>query len=162
MLELTIPPGGYTVSNLKSTIAAAKGYIRPYQKDIVIDINAALGQGQTQIPESPKVDCVICHTPVAMDMLQSHDEVCQGGSSTSEMVATLENSDCVELTEENFVEAGFSQLKNMFPNMESNTIKEALTRASGCIEIATEALLDRDGKFTVYSTSNVYLTYLFC
>ena len=49
LLELTIPPGGYTVSYLKSTIASAKGYIRPYQKDIVVDNNAVLGQGQTQV-----------------------------------------------------------------------------------------------------------------
>ena len=48
LLALTIPPGGYTVSYLKSTIASAKGYIRPYQKDIAID-NAVLGQGQTQV-----------------------------------------------------------------------------------------------------------------
>lgn len=49
LLAITIPPGGYTVSYLKSTIASAKGYIRPYQKDIVIDNNAVLGQGQTQV-----------------------------------------------------------------------------------------------------------------
>ena len=49
LLELTIPPGGYTVSYLKSTIASAKGYIRPYQKDIVIDNNAVLSQSQTQV-----------------------------------------------------------------------------------------------------------------
>jgi hypothetical protein len=49
LLALTIPPGGYTVSFLKSTIASAKGYIRPYQKDIVIDNNAVLSQGQTQV-----------------------------------------------------------------------------------------------------------------
>ena len=49
LLAITIPPGGYTVSYLKSTIASAKGYIRPYQKDIVIDNNAVLRQGQTQV-----------------------------------------------------------------------------------------------------------------
>ena len=35
LLALTIPPGGYAVSYLKFTIASAKGYIRPYQKDVV-------------------------------------------------------------------------------------------------------------------------------
>ena len=49
LLELTIPPGGYTFSYLNSTIASAKGYIRPYQKDIVIDNNAVLSQSQTQV-----------------------------------------------------------------------------------------------------------------
>ena len=44
-----------------------------------------------QIPASPKVECVNCHTSVAMDMLKSHDEVCQGGSSTSGIGETLEN-----------------------------------------------------------------------
>ncbi len=42
---------------------------------------------------------------------------------------------------------GFNQLKNMFPNMQSNTIKEALASANGCIELVTEALLDIDGKY---------------
>ena len=36
-----------------------------------------------QIPASPTVECVNCHTSVAMDMLQSHDQVCVGGSSIS-------------------------------------------------------------------------------
>ena len=52
---------------------------------------------------------------------------------------------------------GFSQLKTMFPNVESNTIKEALTRASGCIELATEALLDSDGKCIQRCFTLIYL-----
>ena len=35
LLLIDIPLGGYTVSYLKSTIASAKGCIRPFQKDIV-------------------------------------------------------------------------------------------------------------------------------
>ena len=34
LLVLTIPPDGYTVCDLKSIIASAKSYIKPYQKDI--------------------------------------------------------------------------------------------------------------------------------
>ena len=54
---------------------------------------------------------------------------------------------------------GFSQLKTMFPNVESNTIKEALTRASGCIELATEALLDSDGKCIQQCFTLIYLLF---
>ena len=49
LLLIDIPPGGYTVSYLKSTIASAKGYIRPFQKDIVINEIIPLNQGQTQV-----------------------------------------------------------------------------------------------------------------
>lgn len=35
LMVLSIPPGGYTVPYLKATIASAKGYIRPLQKDLV-------------------------------------------------------------------------------------------------------------------------------
>jgi hypothetical protein len=40
---LPIPPGGYTVAFLKSTLASAKGYIRPFQKDIIIDHGSVIG-----------------------------------------------------------------------------------------------------------------------
>lgn len=43
---------------------------------------------------------------------------------------------------------GFRQLKNMFPNVEPNTIKQALASTNGCIELATESLLDSDGNCT--------------
>lgn len=35
LMVLSMPPGGYTVPYLKATIASAKGYIRPLQKDLV-------------------------------------------------------------------------------------------------------------------------------
>ena len=44
----TVPPGGYTVAYLKSTIASAKGYIRPYQRDIFINQSNIINQGQTR------------------------------------------------------------------------------------------------------------------
>lgn len=49
LMVLAIPPGGYTVAYLKSTIGTAKGYLRPYQKDIVIDESTVIGKGQTQV-----------------------------------------------------------------------------------------------------------------
>ena len=45
-----------------------------------------------------------------------------------------------------YVILGFNQLKNMFPSVEPNSIREALQNANGSIELATEALLDDDGK----------------
>ena len=45
-----------------------------------------------------------------------------------------------------YVILGFSQLKNMFPSVEPNSIREALQNANGSIELATEALLDDHGK----------------
>ncbi|CAB4041502.1 Hypothetical predicted protein, partial [Paramuricea clavata] len=81
LMLLAMPPGGYTVSFLKSTIGSAKGYIRPYQKDIVIGNSIFTSKGQTQISTSPRVECVNCHVAVAMDMMQEHDEVCGGGGS---------------------------------------------------------------------------------
>ena len=41
--------------------------------------------------------------------------------------------------------SGVNQLKGIFPDTERNILREALERASGCIETATEALLDDDG-----------------
>ena len=35
LMVIAIPPGGYTVTYLKSTINSAKGYVRPLQRDIV-------------------------------------------------------------------------------------------------------------------------------
>ena len=49
LLLIDIPPGGYTVAYLKSTIASAKGYIRPFQKDIVINESTVINQGQAQV-----------------------------------------------------------------------------------------------------------------
>ena len=49
LMLLTMPSGGYTVSFLKSTIGSAKGYIRPYQKYIVIDNSTFTSKGQTQV-----------------------------------------------------------------------------------------------------------------
>ena len=36
LMVIAIPPGGYTVTYLKSTINSAKGYVRPLQRDIVL------------------------------------------------------------------------------------------------------------------------------
>ena len=47
LMVLTIPPGGYTVAYLKATIATAKGYIRPLQKDLVF--TATPEQDQMQV-----------------------------------------------------------------------------------------------------------------
>ena len=41
LIVIPIPAGGYTVPYLKSTIASAKGYIRPMQKDIPLDLSAS-------------------------------------------------------------------------------------------------------------------------
>ena len=49
LMLLAIPAGGYTVSYLKSTIASAKGYLRPLQKDIMIDSSIVAEQGQSQV-----------------------------------------------------------------------------------------------------------------
>ncbi len=35
LMVVSMPAGGYTVPYLKATIASAKGYIRPLQKDLV-------------------------------------------------------------------------------------------------------------------------------
>lgn len=50
LMVLGIPPGGYTVQYLKTTIGTAKGYLRPLKKDIVISkqINGSQS-GQSQV-----------------------------------------------------------------------------------------------------------------
>lgn len=48
LMVLSIPPGGYTVVYLKATIASAKGYLRPLQKDLVFH-SATTEQYQTQV-----------------------------------------------------------------------------------------------------------------
>ena len=48
LIVLPIPPGGYTVAFLKSTLASAKGYIRPFQKDITVDNSSGIGD-QSQV-----------------------------------------------------------------------------------------------------------------
>jgi hypothetical protein len=40
-----------------------------------------------------------------------------------------------------------NQLKSIFPNVDPTCISEALENANGCIESATEALLDDDGTY---------------
>ena len=49
LMSITIPPGGYTVAFLKATLASAKGYIRPFQKDIVIGHGSVIGGVQSQV-----------------------------------------------------------------------------------------------------------------
>ena len=49
LVLLSIPPGGYAVSYLKATIATARGYIRPLQKDIVLNYTATTEQRQMQV-----------------------------------------------------------------------------------------------------------------
>ena len=44
-----IPPGGCTVAFLKATLASAKGYICPFQKDIVIGHGSVIGGVQSQV-----------------------------------------------------------------------------------------------------------------
>jgi hypothetical protein len=48
LIVLPIRPGGYTVDFLKSTLASAKGYIRPFQKDITVDHSSGIGD-QSQV-----------------------------------------------------------------------------------------------------------------
>ncbi|CAB4009770.1 Hypothetical predicted protein [Paramuricea clavata] len=87
LIMLPIPPGGYTVAFLKSTLASAKGYIRPFQKEIIVDHGSVIGGVQSQISMSSKVECVNCHQIVAMDSMKMHGDVRGGGSS-----ATLDES----------------------------------------------------------------------
>jgi hypothetical protein len=49
LIIIPIPPGGYTVAFLKSTLASAKGYIRPFQKDIIVDHGSVIGGVQSQV-----------------------------------------------------------------------------------------------------------------
>jgi hypothetical protein len=49
LMVISIPPGGYTVQYLKSTIASAKGYIRPLQRDIVLKPVALTNPAQSQV-----------------------------------------------------------------------------------------------------------------
>ena len=67
-----------------------------------------------------------------------HEEVCGGGSSSA-----LHDS-CRYMYWVRSQISGVNQLKGIFPDTERNISREALERASGCIETATEALLDDD------------------
>lgn len=49
LIVFAIPLGGYTVSYLKATIASAKGYLRPLQRDITITSSMVISQGQSQV-----------------------------------------------------------------------------------------------------------------
>jgi hypothetical protein len=49
LMVVSIPTGGYTVQYLKSTIASAKGYIRPLQRDIVLKPVALTNPAQSQV-----------------------------------------------------------------------------------------------------------------
>lgn len=49
LMLIGIPPGGYTVAYLKSTIASAKGYIRPLQRDIPLNAAIITDPSQTQV-----------------------------------------------------------------------------------------------------------------
>ena len=51
LMVIPIPPGGYTVNYLKTTLASAKGYLRPFQKDItpVLDHGNVAGGVQSQV-----------------------------------------------------------------------------------------------------------------
>ena len=51
LMVIPIPPGGYTVNYLKTTLASAKGHLRPFQKDItpVLDHGNVAGSVQSQV-----------------------------------------------------------------------------------------------------------------
>ena len=57
LMVLSIPPGGYTVPYLKATIASAKGYIRPLQKDLVFTPSSKQEQMQVGVFLSPAKSC---------------------------------------------------------------------------------------------------------
>ena len=56
-LMLSILPGGYTVPYLKATIASAKGYIRPLQKDLVFAPSSEQHQVQVSFFISSAKSC---------------------------------------------------------------------------------------------------------
>ena len=62
LMVIAIPPGGYTVTYLKSTIASAKGYIRPLQRDIVLKSTTLTDPDQSQVGGS-------CHTKLLINVV---------------------------------------------------------------------------------------------
>lgn len=57
LMVLSMPRGGYTVPYLKATIASAKGYIRPLQKDLVSTPSPEQEQMQVGVFLSPAKSC---------------------------------------------------------------------------------------------------------
>ena len=57
LMVIAIPPGGYTVSYLKSTIASAKGYVRPLQRDTVLKPATLADPVQSQVGGTFKKQC---------------------------------------------------------------------------------------------------------
>ena len=62
LMVIAVPPGGYTVTYLKSTIASAKGYVRPLQRDIVLKSTTLTDPVQSQVGGS-------CHTKLLFNVV---------------------------------------------------------------------------------------------
>ena len=60
LMVISMPPGGYTVPYLKATIASAKGYIRPLQKDLVFLPSPGQEQMQVGVFLPPSIFSFVC------------------------------------------------------------------------------------------------------
>ena len=60
LMVISMPPGGYTVPYLKATIASAKGYIRPLQKDLVFTPSPEQEQMQVGVFLPPSIFYFSC------------------------------------------------------------------------------------------------------
>ncbi|CAB3999587.1 PREDICTED: uncharacterized protein LOC107356592 [Paramuricea clavata] len=158
LMVISIPPVGYTVLYLKSTIASAKGYIRPLQRDIVLKPVALTDPAQSQISMSPKVACVNCHQDIAMDTMRAHLEICGGGSSRDyDEITVTSIGDCEDLESDeiNLETGALSQLQTIFSNLPPEEVRQAMENADGCIEAATATLLGESDDDLIMSISGI-------
>ena len=111
LMEIPMSGSGYSVSYLKGTLGQAKAYIRPIQKDLLLEVSNAIKVRTSKVStfhkahtvikrmlrevpyislfffflpfkeESPLVNCVSCNLIIPMAQVQKHELECDGGSS---------------------------------------------------------------------------------
>ncbi|XP_019853033.1 PREDICTED: uncharacterized protein LOC109582636 [Amphimedon queenslandica] len=83
LIEIEVPPSGYTVAYLKPVVHNAKIFIRPLQKDLSLEPE----KDDWELPCSVEEECMFCKEKISINVLRKHLENCKERGTNTDTIS---------------------------------------------------------------------------